>query len=311
MKVRKMQLVQQLGVVQTVGAASLHQRAGRDVVLDHDNYVGSSTNNRTCVVAAAAGRSNHRLQRKLSRLNQLQPLVQQQQQFLIKPPGPRCKLAEPSGKVAAMGHKSQYKDSWLDNLLIALFVGRMQQFTGMSTEMKGYEGFVDVARKVMQSRSPLLQRATTTQVLHSAVPSYLLKAARKFIPKTKRSAEIFAAASVFSCQWLVGPCEVKEVEVNGSLQKSGVLIKKCRFLESSSCVGMCVNLCKLPTQDFITNEFGMPITMTPNFEDMSCEMVYGQLPPSLEDDPSLKQPCYASLCSTAQEKASHCPKTSV
>jgi hypothetical protein len=101
------------------------------------------------------------------------------------------------------------------------------------------------------------------------------------------------------------------VEVNGSLQKSGVLIKKCRFLESSSCVGMCVNLCKLPTQDFITNEFGMPITMTPNFEDMSCEMVYGQLPPSLEDDPSLKQPCYASLCSTAQEKASHCPKTSV
>lgn len=176
MKVRKMQLVQQLGVVQTVGAASLHQPAGRDVVLDHDNYVGSSTSNRTCVVAAAAGRSNHRLQRKLSRVNQLQPLVQQQQQFLIKPPGPRCKLAEPSGKVAAMGHKSQYKDSWLDNLLIALFVGRMQRFTGMSTEMKGYEGFVDIARKVMQSRSPLLQRATTTQVLHSAVPSYLLKA---------------------------------------------------------------------------------------------------------------------------------------
>lgn len=167
--------MQQLGVVQTVGAASLHQPAGREVVLDHDNYVGNSTSNRTCVVAAAAGRSNHRLQRKLSRLNQLQPLVQQQQ-FLIKPPGPRCKLAEPSGKVAAMGHKSQYKDSWLDNLLIALFVGRMQRFTGMSTEMKGYEGFVDIARKVMQSRSPLLQRATTTQVLHSAVPSFLLKA---------------------------------------------------------------------------------------------------------------------------------------
>jgi hypothetical protein len=133
MKVRKMQLVQQLGVVQTVGAASLHRPAGRDVVLDRDNYVGNSTSSRTCVVAAAAaGRSNHRLQRKLSRLNQLQPLVQQQQQqqFLIKPPGPRCKLAEPSGKVAAMGHKSQYKDSWLDNLLIALFVGRMQRFTG-------------------------------------------------------------------------------------------------------------------------------------------------------------------------------------
>ncbi|KAJ0716806.1 putative beta-carotene isomerase [Helianthus annuus] len=32
-----------------------------------------------------------------------------------------------------------------------------------------------------------------------------------------------------------------------------------------------------------------------DFDDMSCEMIYGQDPPALEDDPVLKQPCY-KLC---------------
>nr|AFK37308.1 unknown [Lotus japonicus] len=38
-----------------------------------------------------------------------------------------------------------------------------------------------------------------------------------------------------------------EVEINGVKQKSGVHIKKCRYLENSGCVGMCVNMCKTPT----------------------------------------------------------------
>ena len=27
---------------------------------------------------------------------------------------------------------------------------------------------------------------------------------------------------------------------------------------------MCVNMCKIPTQDFFTNEFGLPLTMNPS-----------------------------------------------
>jgi hypothetical protein len=32
-----------------------------------------------------------------------------------------------------------------------------------------------------------------------------------------------------------------------------------------------------------------------DFDDMSCEMIFGQEPPSSTDDPALKQPCY-KLC---------------
>lgn len=220
----------------------------------------------------------------------------------------RCRMAEPSGKPAPMGKKTHYKDSWLDNTILSICMRRLGNVTGVSTTKKGYDGFVELTRKVMETRSPLLQRASSMRVLHSAIPPWLLKIIRRFLPNNQKTAETFAAATLYA-EWLVGPCEVKEVEVNGTMQKSGVLIKKCRYLESSNCVGMCVNLCKIPTQDFFTNSLGVPLTMTPNFEDMSCEMIYGQTPPSIEEDPALQQPCFATLCPTARKKALTCSKT--
>ena len=55
---------------------------------------------------------------------------------------------------------------------------------------------------------------------------------------------------------------------------------------------MCVNLCKTPTQTFFTEELGMPLTMKPNFEDYSCDMVFGEKPPSLDNDEVNNQSCY-------------------
>lgn len=37
-----------------------------------------------------------------------------------------------------------------------------------------------------------------------------------------------------------------------------------RYLEASNCVGLCVNMCKIPTQDFFANSLGVPVTMTPS-----------------------------------------------
>lgn len=47
-------------------------------------------------------------------------------------------------------------------------------------------------------------------------------------------------------------------------------------MQESGCVGMCVNLCKSPTEHFFTQELGMPLYMKPNFETLECEMVFGQ-----------------------------------
>ena len=58
-------------------------------------------------------------------------------------------------------------------------------------------------------------------------------------------------------------------------------------------MGSCVNMCKMPTQTFFTEDFGLPLTMKPNFDDLSCEMIFGQLPPPLEQDEAYLQPCFS------------------
>lgn len=46
-----------------------------------------------------------------------------------------------------------------------------------------------------------------------------------------------------------------------------------RLVQESGCVGQCVNVCKIPTQLFFNQHFGVPLTMKPDFEDLSCKMV--------------------------------------
>ncbi|XP_027101564.1 beta-carotene isomerase D27, chloroplastic-like isoform X4 [Coffea arabica] len=188
----------------------------------------------------------------------------------------RCGIAEPSGEPAPVGQKTKYKDGFFEKAFMTLFARKMEKFAaksnkdGTPVEKKGwfdydYESFVDVSKRVIQGRNRTQQQQVVREVLLSMLPPG-------------------------------APAQVVEVEVNGVKQRSGVRIKKCRYLENSGCVGMCVNMCKIPTQDFFTDEFGLPLTMTPNFEDMSCEMVYGQAPPPFEDDPASKQPCFADIC---------------
>ncbi|XP_058104969.1 beta-carotene isomerase D27, chloroplastic isoform X1 [Magnolia sinica] len=225
----------------------------------------------------------------------------------------RCAIAEPSGVPAPMGEKTQYKDGLFAKAFMTLFARKMEKFGsgnkgGNGRGLYDYESFVDVSKRVMQGRSRKEQQRVVREVLLSMLPPGAPAQFRKLFPPTRWAAEFNAALTVPFFDWLVGPSEVIEVEVNGVKQRSGVHIKKCRYLENSGCVGMCVNMCKLPTQDFFTNEFGLPLTMTPNFEDMSCEMVYGQVPPPFEEDPVAKQPCYANMCSIANPSSTICPK---
>ncbi|MFS8033487.1 putative beta-carotene isomerase [Helianthus anomalus] len=87
---------------------------------------------------------------------------------------------------------------------------------------------------------------------------------KTLLPPSKFSREYFAAFTTIFFPWLIGPCEVKESEFEGSKERHIVHIKKCRFLESSNCAGMCTNLCKIPSQEFIKNSFGIPVNMVPS-----------------------------------------------
>jgi len=209
--------------------------------------------------------------------------------------------------------KDEYNDNFIDRLFIWLFSLKMSEALGKDTKLDGYDGFVDLSKQIMQGRNAQEQQIIVAQVLQSLVPAPALWVIRTFVAPTKLVCVLNAwfAAQLF--EWLVGPCEVAEAEIDlgdGTVrsQLSAVNIKKCRYLVDSGCVGMCVNMCKVPTQDFFNEKFGIPLTMTPNFEDLSCKMIFGQKPTAIALDPAYTQPCLEYQCPTASQTSSACPK---
>lgn len=167
----------------------------------------------------------------------------------------------------------------------------------------------------MKGRTTKEQQTVVAGVLGSLLPPQSPERFKKWFPLNRRNAEINAWITTIGFEWLVGPSQVKEVEVEFNGEKetwnSGVIIKKCRYLENSQCVGMCVNMCKIPTQTFFTDMFGLPLTMSPNFETLECEMIFGQAPPArVEDDEVYNQQCF-SACKmglSGNGGVSACPK---
>ncbi len=209
--------------------------------------------------------------------------------------------------------KTIYQDSWLDRLWIGLFSHKMAQATGATTELRGYAGFVALSMELTRGRTAQAQRELVGVVLRSLVPAPLSWAIRTSFSPTRWVCEANAwfASKLFI--WLIGPCDWVEAEITSAsgetrLQRSTVHIQKCRYLEEAGCVGTCINLCKMPTQKFFTEEFGIPFTMKPNFEDLSCEMMFGQMPPDLETEDIYHQPCLSGPCSLAASPAPACPQ---
>jgi hypothetical protein len=209
--------------------------------------------------------------------------------------------------------KDEYDDSFIDRLFIRLFSYKMSKALGSGTKIEGYGGFVDLSKQIMQGRNAQEQQVVVSRVLQSLIPAPALWAVRTFFSPTRLVCVMNAWFAAQMFEWLVGPCEVIEAEItlaDGTVrsQPSGVYIQKCRYLADSGCVGMCVNMCKVPTQEFFTEKFGIPLTMTPNFEDLSCKMIFGQMYPDSETDPAFTQSCLAQQCPTARLTATACPK---
>jgi len=101
--------------------------------------------------------------------------------------------------------------------------------------------------------------------------------------------------------WLMGECEVNDCEVDegmGDGQNQGVLVKRCRFLEESGCASVCVNSCKIPTQKFFSENMGLPLTMTPDYDTFECQFSFGLNPSNKGEADAMNTPCL-SRCPTS------------
>mmetsp|Transcript_26750 Transcript_26750/g.57549 ORF Transcript_26750/g.57549 Transcript_26750/m.57549 type:complete len:281 (-) Transcript_26750:544-1386(-) len=71
----------------------------------------------------------------------------------------------------------------------------------------------------------------------------------------------------------------------------GLLVERCRVLEGSKCMGVCAKMCKVPTERFFAERWGVPLSMEPNFETGACQLRFGVVPLDVKDDPTIPPGC--------------------
>jgi len=205
---------------------------------------------------------------------------------------------------AALAAAAEHEDSPTDKLLIWLFGVRMAARGKRGANARlgmGYDDFVRLSKDLLAGGSARTTRAVL-DVLDGLLPPGGKSLYRLLFPGDRKYAcELNARITPIFFSWLVGPAEVQPVtREDGQVWASKVHISKCRYLEESGCTAACLSLCKRPTQTFFTEELGMPVSMTPDFETMSCDMVFGQPPLPLREDPAWRQGCLRT-CSLVQE----------
>lgn len=192
----------------------------------------------------------------------------------------------------------------LHRLVYGLFRRKMvAALDGRDSSLPGYDGIIDLTRRLNALGSPQDTQSLTRKILLSLFPGWLPPAFKVMFarPLPGVSCKLNAFATWLTCQWLMGECEINSVEVDGGAigEGYGVLVKRCRYLEESGCVGVCINSCKVPTQEFFAKDMGLPLTMEPNYETFECQFSFGKTPLPRQDDEAFQSVCF-SQCPTKQ-----------
>ncbi|PKU78566.1 Beta-carotene isomerase D27, chloroplastic [Dendrobium catenatum] len=195
----------------------------------------------------------------------------------------------------------------------------------MGSEKLGYDGLIEIVNRLM------LKGRSNLETEQSAVISFLFiiylknnfiiyilvlfKMLVAPIGGGRLASMMVARVTAWSCQWLMGASSVNSIDLpDGSSCSSGVFVERCKYLEESKCIGICINTCKLPTQTFFKDYMGIPLYMEPKFSDYSCQFNFGVPQPPRSSDSALHEPCL-EICPNANRRkelnkglAVQCPK---
>lgn len=206
--------------------------------------------------------------------------------------------------------------------VLALVIPAMERITGRKSRESGYDAFVEQARIVSETCGVEEQRAFGSTLLREVIPSWLtwvIRSLFQFLESQWPEARVTLARKsvgffgpIFS-YWLVGETRVLEPEEEAvELIRHGaderlarervsagpiLHIRRCKFLESAGgCKSLCLNLCKVAAEEYMTKEMGLPVYMDPDLETYSCHMRFLEQPVPPQLDPAFSKPCQAKKC---------------
>ena len=213
---------------------------------------------------------------------------------------PSLPLVRPSSRLAAdlrpppLSLKQQPPLSPLDVAALAAFRWACQKhtdgvaaapeggFSGMIQELRDYQRTHTVDEQIECSSSIM-------ETLAGPVP-WLFKA---IWSKTPWAPAILAWFTSVLLPFLVGEMALTQ-RAPGDTRAGGVQVTSCKVLEESGCSGLCLNMCKRPTEKMFAEKWGVPLYMQPNFETRECSLSFGVVPVPVEEDEAVPQGCLSS-----------------
>ena len=179
--------------------------------------------------------------------------------------------------------------SIIDDAALAAFRWQLQQQTGCTREEPGFEGMLNELRDYQASHTVSEQTELSYDVMVALVGPipWLVKI---IASKQDWAPGVLAWFTRLLLPFLVGEMTLTQREA-GDTAAGGVLVHRCKVLDESGCAGLCLNMCKRPTEKFFADEWGVPLHMQPNFETHECSLAFGVVPLPAESDPSIPQGC--------------------
>lgn len=208
---------------------------------------------------------------------------------------------------------------FVDSLLMSLFRFKLAERLNRPDDdirvpdsklaLNDFAGIVEITSAMNSQYNNRTQvQELAREVLVSLFPPFILDRYPSWFaqPFPVFSAKMCAWATVVGGTWLMGECEVNDVpEMENGGKYQGVLVKRCRFLEESQCASICVNSCKIPTQNFFRQSMGLALTMTPDYETGECQFAYGRLPTEEEEREARETPCLQRCPSSGGMRSWH------
>ncbi|CAM9355419.1 unnamed protein product [Pylaiella littoralis] len=189
----------------------------------------------------------------------------------------------------------------LDRVLLGLFRSKLaKELGGGDVYEPGYDGLMEMIKVLNEKfRTKRQTQEASRRVLKSLFPSWLpAQFAVMFSkPFPAFSSRLNAWVTVIASQWLMGPSQLNDIEVDGGTVGvgHGLLVERCRFLEAAKCASVCMNTCKASkrcTQEFFAKDMGLALEMTPNYEDFSCQFSFNKTPVARDMDEAFRVACF-------------------
>ena len=175
--------------------------------------------------------------------------------------------------------------SLVDVAGLAAFRMAVQHHSGCARPEPGFAGMIHELRDYQRTHSVTEQVECSSDImatLAGPIP-WLFKA---ICSRTPFGPAILAW---FTC--VFGPFLVGEMSLTprapDDMRSGGVRITRCKVLAESGCAGLCLNMCKLPTERMFAEKWGVPLYTQPHLETPKCT----RTPYILR--PTIHVPCYS------------------